>query len=155
MKGLVALLVAVGLAAACASAGLTPLSVATPTVPPSFAIPLLTPSPPNNPFIPATPRPSMACGGFHLVVVNRTSGGVLVWINAARITDVAPEAMVEIVEMFWQPQLPSLPWDVQITRASDATNLVSRHSDVGEDGAKLVLYDQNADLALGPCGSFG
>jgi hypothetical protein len=97
----------------------------------------------------------MACGGFHLVVVNRTSGGLIVWINEGRITDVAPEAMVEIVEMFWRPQLPSLPWDVTITRASDAADLVSRHFGAGEDGAKLVLYDHNADLALGPCGSFG
>jgi hypothetical protein len=88
------------------------------------------------------------------VVVNRMSGGILVWINEARVTEVAPDATVEIVEMFWRPQLPSLPWDVQISRASDGANLVSRHFGIGEDGAKLVLYEQNADLALGPCGSF-
>jgi hypothetical protein len=89
------------------------------------------------------------------VVVNQTSGGLLVWINEARITDVAPAAMVEIVETFWRPQLPSLPWDVQITRASDGASLISRHFDTGEDGARLILHDQNADLALGPCGDFG
>lgn len=101
------------------------------------------------------PRPSLACGGFHLLVVNRTSGGVLVWINEARITKLAPEAMVEIVEMFWRPELPPLPWDVQISRQSDGAELLSRHFGAGEEGAKLVVYDQNVDLALGPCGSFG
>jgi len=153
MKRWSALLLAMGLAVACASAGPAPNAVTTPTPTPTFAMPSPTPSPPPEAI--ATPRPSLACGGFHLVVINRTPARVLVWINDARITDVAPEAMIEIVEMFWRPQLPSLPWDVQITRQSDGTQLLSRHFAAGEEGAKLVVYDENTDLAFGPCGSFG
>src|SRR3990172_2489780 len=151
MKGWAVLLMAMGLTVGCASAGPAPQPLTTPTPSPSFAIQLM-PSPPVGT---ATPRPSMACGGFHLVVINRTPGRVLVWINDARITDVAPEAMIEIVEMFWRPQLPLLPWDVQITRQSDGTELLSRHFAAGEEGARLVVYDEGTDLAFGPCGSFG
>jgi hypothetical protein len=59
---------------------------------------------------------------------------------------------VEIIELIWQPPLPTLPWDVSATKANDGTELVSKHYEPGEQGARIVVKDDKVDDAPSGCG---
>ena len=58
--------------------------------------------------------PSNACGGFHLKVVNDTSGPVTVGINDAWTSTIAAGTNQVINELFSQPHPPTLPWYVVV-----------------------------------------
>jgi hypothetical protein len=86
--------------------------------------------------------------------VNRTASDVDVDINGASVTAVSSGDTVTIIELFWRPPLPPLPWDVTVTSSAGGAELLARHFNAEEEGAKLVVYEQNVDIALGPCGEF-
>jgi len=101
--------------------------------------------------------PSNACGGFHLKVVNNTSGKVTVVINAGWSTTIDSGGGQVINEMFTQPQPPMLPWYVVI---KDATGRPMFEGIAGDSPVdqKVTLTDDGApsqapySLALEGCG---
>jgi hypothetical protein len=166
MKRYLPLLFAAILLVACSSGvpALDPTPV--PTAP--VSAPTLSPSPVADS---ATSRPSPACGGFHLLVVNQTGSEIAVAINGARVAIVPPTQVihvvqagrattspgfgrVEIIEMFWG--LPPLPWDVAVSRTIDRFVWVTHRfdRDAGE-AARIDVTGTAPAIAFGSCGSLG
>lgn len=88
----------------------------------------------------ATPQPSNACGGFHLDVVNQTSGRIAVSINDEPVGEVDPSSTLMLVEWL-PPQLPLMPWTVAVTRASDGNEVGSAYFERGADQQLMVTAD--------------
>jgi hypothetical protein len=62
--------------------------------------------------------PSNACGGFHLKIVNETSGFLEIDVNGAWSAKVESGATTVLTESLTLPQLPPLPWSVVIADAT-------------------------------------
>jgi hypothetical protein len=80
--------------------------------------------------------PSKACGGYHIHVVNRSTGAVRVFVNGARLATV--EAGAEGDWGQWLAQgLPAMPWDV-VVQPSEGTVLAG----------ELVVEDRSERKAI-------
>jgi len=70
----------------------------------------------------AAPGATPPCGGFHLRVINQTSGRINVDINDTPAVILAPNAE-RVLAQFIPPQLPEMPWTVTITRSTDGSQI--------------------------------
>ena len=101
--------------------------------------------------------PSNACGGFHLKVVNDTSGTVTVGLNDAWASTIASGANQVITYPFTQPQPPMLPWHVTIQDVNGRTLYAAVAGDSPVD-QKITLTNGAApsqapyNIALEGCG---
>jgi hypothetical protein len=138
MKGLVALLLAAGVAAACASAGPAPQAVTTTTPSPRVAIPFLTQAPPTlAPGETPTSRPSGSCI-FALDVDNQTASHVTVAVNGAALGNVAAGGFSRF---YAGMNGPPLPWAVVVTRTSDGEALASKYYPEGTLEGRITVRD--------------
>jgi hypothetical protein len=93
----------------------------------------------------ATPvgQPTMACGGFHLKVVNGLSESVRLNIGTDW-TDVIEAGKTEmVVQYFMQPKPPPLPWLVEIYDSTGRVTLFRQTMDGAAD-QKVTLAETSA-----------
>ena len=89
--------------------------------------------------------PSNACGGFHLKVVNDTSGPVTIGINDAWTSTIGAGVNQVINETFTQPRLPLLPWNVVIKDVNGQSIFSGIAGDTPVD-QKVTLSDDGAPI---------
>src|SRR5450756_2244337 len=88
-------------------------------------------------------RPSNACGGFHLKIVNNTSSSIEVSLNDSWTTIVDAGTAEVIKESFSQPRPPTMPWHVVITNLGSGQQLFESTMDPPVD-QKVTLSDGGA-----------
>jgi len=89
--------------------------------------------------------PSNACGGFHLKVVNDTSGPVTIGINDAWTSTIGAGVNQVINETFTQPRLPLLPWNVVIKDVNGQSIFSGIAGDTPVD-QKVIISDDGAPI---------
>ena len=62
------------------------------------------------------------CGGFHLRVINQTTGRINIEVNDTPVRILEP-ADSTILAQYMPPQLPDMPWTVVITRSTDGEKI--------------------------------
>ena len=95
--------------------------------------------PPPTPFDYAG-LPSNACGGFHLKILNDSSGNATISINETWQTTIQSGGSQVINEAFSNPQPPLLPWHVTVTYAGRQPIFSGTLGDTPVD-QKLTLSD--------------
>ena len=68
------------------------------------------------------PQPTPPCGGFHLRVINQTSGRINVDVNDTPAVILAPNDE-RVLAQYIPPQLPDMPWTITITRSTDGSQI--------------------------------
>ena len=90
------------------------------------------------------PRPSKGCGGYHIVIDNKATAEIRVRINGELVTSAKPGHTADIAQWGSFP-VPAMPWDVEVTRASDKKVLLVVHLDNdGTDGRRVQVADRVA-----------
>ena len=89
------------------------------------------------------PQPSKACGGYHLMVLNRAPVQVEIRFNGSLMTTLQTDISADIPQ--WGSTTPLMPWDVEISRATDHVVLLRLHlTDDGSDGRSIEVVDSPA-----------
>jgi hypothetical protein len=83
------------------------------------------------------------CGGFHLRVINQSSGRVNVDVNDTPAVILEPNDE-KVLAQYLPPQLPDLPWTVTITRSTDGSEIGNSHFSGGPD-RDLFVKDNGLD----------
>ena len=89
---------------------------------------------------PSVGRPTPPCGGFHLRVINQSSGTVNVDVNDTPAAVLLP-GIETILAQYLPPQLPDMPWTVVITRSTDGSQVGDAHFVAGPD--RDLFVDNN------------
>ena len=96
--------------------------------------------------------PSPACGGFHLKVVNGLSESVQLNIGTDWTEVIEAGKTETLIEFLTQPDLPRLPWLVEIYDATGRVTLF-RQTMSGTPDQMVILTDSAATASpLGSCG---
>jgi len=91
--------------------------------------------------------PSNACGGFHLKILNDSSGNATISINETWQTTIQSGASEVINEAFSNPQPPLLPWHVTVTDAGGQPVFSGTLGDTPVD-QKLTLSDNGPPVQM-------
>jgi len=84
--------------------------------------------------------PSPACGGYHLLVVNKASTAVMVRINGTTFATVDAAGNTQLIQHFTSGlEAMSWPWQVEIVEAGTGALLATREvaQDTG-DGSAII-----------------
>lgn len=81
---------------------------------------------------PSTGNATPPCGGFHLRVINQSSGLINVDVNDTPAVVLAA-GDEKVLGQYLPPQLPDMPWTVVVTRSTDGSQIGDAHFFAGPD----------------------
>ena len=89
------------------------------------------------------------CGGFHLRVINQSSGLINVDVNGTPAVVLAA-GDEKILGQYLPPQLPDMPWTVDVTKSTDGSEIGDAHFFAGPDRDLFVTSNGLDEKSFAP-----
>ncbi len=98
---------------------------------------------------PSTGNATPPCGGFHLRVINQSSGTINVDVNGTPAVVLRP-SLEAVLGQYLAPQLPAMPWTVDVTRSTDGSQIGDAHFFSGPDRDLFVSNNGLDEKSFAP-----
>ena len=95
------------------------------------------------------PNATPPCGGFHLRVINQSSGTINVDVNDTPAVVLRP-SLEAVLGQYLPPQLPAMPWTVVVTRSTDGSEIGDAHFFSGPDRDLFVTNNGLDEKSFAP-----